>query len=173
MADSKKTDSSVPHPFDVHVVDHLVKLMSQHDLSEVHLEEGDQVIRLRRGPRHVPMAAATMLAPAPSLPAVQANTTVPATSTPPQVEAASTTGKKLLEVKSPTPGTFYRASSPDAEPFVKVGSKVKADTVVCIIEAMKVFNEIPAEVTGTIAAIKVEDKAPVEYGQVLFLVEAD
>jgi acetyl-CoA carboxylase biotin carboxyl carrier protein len=171
VADPKKSDSSMPRPFDVHVVDHLIKLMSQHELTEVHLEEGDQVIRLRRGPKHVAMAPmalapAPMAAPMAAAPAAAATASAPAPAAPPA-------GKKLLEVKSPTPGTFYRASGPDVEPFAKVGTKVKADTVVCIIEAMKVFNEIPAEVTGTITAIKVDDKAAVEYGQVLFLVEPD
>lgn len=168
VADPKKTETALmPRPFDVHVIDHLVKLMSQHELSEVHLEEGEQVIRLRRGPRHVAVAPVTV-APAPVLAAPAA---APAQSA--QAPAAAPPGKKLLEIKSPTPGTFYRSSSPDAEPFAKVGTRVKADTVVCIIEAMKVFNEIPAEVSGTITAIKVEDKAAVEYGQVLFLVDPD
>jgi acetyl-CoA carboxylase biotin carboxyl carrier protein len=159
----------MPRPFDVQVVDHLVKLMSQHELTEVHLEEGDQVIRLRRGPKHVAVAPVA-LAPAPVAAAPQAAAPVQAAAAP---APAAPAGKKFLEVKSPTPGTFYRASGPDADAFAKVGTKVKADTIVCIIEAMKVFNEIPAEVSGTITAIKVEDKAPVEYGQVLFLVDPD
>ena len=170
VADPKNPETSVmPRPFDVLVIDHLVKLMSQHELTEVHLEEGEQVIRLRRGPKHVavapvavaPVAAAPVAAPVAAAPAAAA----------PAAPAAPT--KKYLEIKSPTPGTFYRSSSPDAEPFTKVGTKIKAETIVCVIEAMKVFNEIPAELSGTIVAIKVEDKAPIEYGQVLFLVDPD
>jgi len=117
--------------------------------------------------------APVAVAPAPlaAAPVAAAATTVAPESAAPATPAAPT--KKYLEIKSPTPGTFYRASSPDAEPFAKVGSKVKADTIVCVIEAMKVFNEIPAELSGTIVAIKVEDKAPVEYGQVLFLIDPD
>ena len=157
----------MPRPFDVQVVDHLVKLMSQHELTEVHLEEGDQVIRLRRGPKHV--AVATLPVSAPSAPVAVTTAAAPAST----ATSDPAPGKKQLSIKSPTPGTFYRASGPDAEPFIKVGSKVKPDTVVCIIEAMKVFNEIPSEVSGTIASIKVDDKAPVEYGQVLFLVDPD
>lgn len=171
MADPKKPEtSSMPRPFDVLVVDHLVKLMSQHELTEVHLEEGDQVIRLRRGPKHVAIAPVAV-APAP-LATTSAPPATPAAPVPVATPLAPA-GKKQLEIKSPTPGTFYRSSSPDADAFIKVGSKVSADTVVCIIEAMKVFNEIPAEVSGTIASIKVDDKAPVEYGQVLFLVDPD
>ncbi len=168
MADPKKPETSVmPRPFDVLVIDHLVKLMSQHELTEVHLEEGEQVIRLRRGPKHVAVAPVAV-APVAATPVAA----VPVTPAPVAVAPAAPT-KKYLEIKSPTPGTFYRASSPDAEPFTKVGSKIKAETIVCVIEAMKVFNEIPAELSGTIVAIKVEDKAPVEYGQVLFLVDPD
>jgi len=87
----------------------------------------------------------------------------------PQSSAAP--AKQLIEIKSPTPGTFYAAPSPDAEPFVRVGSKVQPDTVVCLIEAMKVFNEITADCTGTIVAVMVENQQPVEYGQVLFKVD--
>lgn len=172
MGDPKKSETSVmPRPFDANIIDHLVKLMSQHELSEVHLKEGEQVIRLRRGPKHVAVAPMPMAAPvvaAPAAPASAALASAPAAPTPSAAPA-----KKYLEIKSPTPGTFYRSSSPEADPFVKVGMKVKADTVVCIIEAMKVFNEIPAEVSGTIVAIKVEDKSAVEYGQVLFHVDPD
>lgn len=173
MADPKKPETSeTPRPFDVLVIDHLVKLMSQHELTEVHLEEGEQVIRLRRGPKHVAVAPVAVAA-APTVAAPAAVAPVAATPAASAPAAPAAPAKKFLEIKSPTPGTFYRASSPDAEPFAKVGTKVKADTIVCVIEAMKVFNEIPAELSGTITAIKVEDKAPVEYGQVLFLVDPD
>jgi acetyl-CoA carboxylase biotin carboxyl carrier protein len=172
VADPKKPETSVmPRPFDVLVIDHLVKLMSQHELTEVHLEEGEQVIRLRRGPKHV---AVVPVQAAPAHVDATPVATPPVVATPVAAPVASAgPSKKFLEIKSPTPGTFYRASSPDAEPFTKVGTKIKADTIVCVIEAMKVFNEIPAELSGTIVAIKVEDKAPVEYGQVLFLVDPD
>src|SRR5207249_2475764 len=113
----------------------------------VHLEEGEQVIRLRRGPKHVP--SVTPINSAPALPSPGPLATANAA-----ISGAEAAPKKhFIEIKSPTPGTFYRATGPDAEPFVKVGSKVKPDTIVCIIEAMKVFNEIPAEVSGTVAAI--------------------
>ena len=79
--------------------------------------------------------------------------------------------EKLIEIGSPMVGTFYRASSPGAEPYVSIGSEVMPDTVVCIIEAMKVMNEIKAEATGTVVEILVEDGEPVEFGQVLFLLE--
>ena len=77
----------------------------------------------------------------------------------------------MYEIKSPTPGTFYAAPKEDAEPYVKVGSKVNAETVVCLIEAMKVFNDIKAEVNGVIAEILVQNAQPVEYNTVLFRVD--
>jgi len=79
--------------------------------------------------------------------------------------------KKLLEIKSPMVGTFYRAPGPDKPQFAKIGDKVDVGTTVCIIEAMKLFNEIESEVKGTIVKVMVEDASPVEYDQVLFLVE--
>jgi acetyl-CoA carboxylase biotin carboxyl carrier protein len=170
VAEQTNPESSIsPRPFDVNIVAYLVKLMGENELTELHLEEGEQVIRLRRGPKHVPiLPQALPVSPAPipvPTPTANANTN----STPAAAEVKSA----FIEIKSPTPGTFYSASGPDAEPFVKVGSKVKPDTIVCIIEAMKVFNEIPAEVSGTVAAIKVDDKQPVEYGQVLFHIVPD
>ena len=86
-------------------------------------------------------------------------------------EAATAARARLVEITSPMVGTFYRSPSPGAEPYVSVGSEVEPDGVVCIIEAMKVMNEIKAEVTGRIVEILVEDVEPIEYGQVLFLVE--
>jgi acetyl-CoA carboxylase biotin carboxyl carrier protein len=79
--------------------------------------------------------------------------------------------KPLNYIKSPTPGTFYAAPSPDAEPFIRVGSRVTPTTVVCIIEAMKIFNEITADCAGTITEIQAENQQAVEYGQVLFVVD--
>jgi acetyl-CoA carboxylase biotin carboxyl carrier protein len=121
---------------------------------------------LRRGPKETitlsPAPAAT--APAP------AATSSPAVSTPAKPPAAKP-AKDLLTIKSPTPGTFYAAPSPDAEPFVGVGSRVTPTTVVCLIEAMKIFNEITADCSGVITEVLAETQQPVEYGQVLFKVD--
>ena len=84
---------------------------------------------------------------------------------------AAAPAKKLIEIKSATVGTFYSSPNPDSPPFVRVGSKVAHDTVVCVIEAMKLFNEVMAECSGTIAEILVENQQPVEYNQVLFRVD--
>jgi acetyl-CoA carboxylase biotin carboxyl carrier protein len=155
--------SNIPGPFDVRTIKYLVWLMSKHDLSEIDLREGDLRIRLRRGAREVVVPTAAPVAAAPS------QATAPTTnSTPPLAEKPS---KQLVPIKSPTPGTFYSAPSPDAEPFVRVGSRVTPTSVVCVIEAMKIFNEIQAECTGVIAQILVENQQPVEYGQELFMVD--
>ena len=150
-----------PRPFDVRTIRYLVDLMGRQDLSEIDLQEGDKRIRLRRGARPAPAAAAAAPAqePAPRREAAAA----PAASEAP--------AKKLVEIKSPTIGTFYAAREPGAPPFVTEGSRVTPDTVVCLIEAMKVFNEIPAGCSGVVREVLVKDKDFVEYNTVLFRVD--
>ena len=156
----------VPSPFDVRTIKYLVALMSRHDLSEIDLREGDLRIRLRRGPQGTPVV--TTVAPV-GLPAPPAR----APGETPFVldKEQSKPEQTQIPIKSPTPGTFYAAPDAGAEPFVKVGSRVAPNTVVCIIEAMKIFNEIQAECTGVIVEINVENQQPVEFGQVLFKVD--
>ena len=141
-------------------IKYLVGLMSQHDLNEIDLREGDLRIRLRRGSRKIVVSP-----PAAPVAAASSGTA------PPVPAAASETAPALHVIKSPTPGTFYGSPSPDAEPFVRVGTRVTPATVVCIIEAMKIFNEITADCTGVIKEVLVENQQPVEYGQVLFKVD--
>jgi acetyl-CoA carboxylase biotin carboxyl carrier protein len=156
--DTSKTSG----PFDIHRIEYLVGLMSQHDLSEIDLREGALRIRLRRGARKVvvPPPTAVPATPTPSLPAPG-----------PSPSEASTSSANVHLIKSPTPGTFYSTPSPDAEPFVRVGTRVTPTTVVCIIEAMKIFNEITADCTGVVKEVLLENQQPVEYGQVLFKVD--
>jgi len=147
--------------FDVRKLRRFVELMNEHDLSEVDLRQGDQRIRLRRGQEPVVVAGGQPAAAA----------------TPPPVAATPAAGSPSEEetnaayVVSPMVGTFYTASSPDSSAYVKVGDQVGPETVVCIIEAMKVFNEIPAECSGSIVAMLVENGDVVEYGQKLYKVE--
>jgi acetyl-CoA carboxylase biotin carboxyl carrier protein len=155
--------SKTPSPFDVRTIKYLVGLMSQHDLSEIDLREGDLRIRLRRGARKV------LVSPSPSPPAAPSPAAPP--SSPPAGSEPTAPSPTLHLVKSPTPGTFYSAPSPDAEAFVRVGSRVTPTTVVCVIEAMKIFNEITADCTGVIKEILVQNQQPVEFGQVLFKVD--
>lgn len=155
--------NKAPGPFDVRTVRALVALMSQHDLSEIDLRDGVQRIRLRRA------LGGMMAVPAPV--AAAAAPVAPAAATPRSDAAPAASAKKFIEIKSPTPGTYYSAASPDAQPYVKVGAKVAPTTVVCLIEAMKIFNEITADCSGTIAEVLVENQQAVEYGQVLFRVD--
>src|SRR5262245_4835629 len=156
--------STANGPFDVETVRQLVRLMARFDLNEIDLHDGAKRIRLRRG---LPVAAAALPVP------VQAAGQAPAAPAPavgaPPAEAAS--GRKLLEIRSPMVGTFYAKPAPDKEDYVKVGSRVSPDTVVCQIEAMKIFNDITAKCTGTIAEVCVQNGQFVEFDQVLFRVE--
>jgi acetyl-CoA carboxylase biotin carboxyl carrier protein len=145
----------------VRTIKYLVGLMSQHDLSEIDLREGELRIRLRRGAREIVVSPSVAPAPAALSPVT----------TPAPAAAAPTTPSSLHLIKSPTPGTFYSAPSPDAEPFVRVGARVAPNTVVCVIEAMKIFNEINADCTGVVKEILVENQQPVEFGQALFKVD--
>ena len=162
MADDS---SNTPSPFDIRLIKALVGLMSRDNLSEIDLRQGELRIRLRRGTRR-PLAPTPETSPAP---APAATAIAPAPVAPP-AEAAKL-AKELLTIKSPTPGTFYNAPSPNADPFMRVGARVVPTTVVCIIEAMKIFNEITADCTGVITEVLVENQQPVEYGQVLFKVD--
>jgi acetyl-CoA carboxylase biotin carboxyl carrier protein len=145
----------------------LIKLMSDHGLTEIELVEDKAKIRLKRdlAPVGIPMPAAAVVPMAQAAPAAAgaANAAAP---------AAPAADEGLTPIKSPMVGTFYTASNPDSEPFVKIGTTVGKDTVVCIIEAMKVFNEIRAEVSGVVTKILVQNGQPVEFNQPLFLVKA-
>ncbi|MDR1611239.1 MAG: acetyl-CoA carboxylase biotin carboxyl carrier protein [Planctomycetota bacterium] len=146
----------------------LLVLMREYDIVELELEEGDFSVALRKQGAFAPPQAAAPAQAAP-LPAPAAASASPAAAPdpPPTVGDAS-----LSQVKSPIVGTFYRGPSPEAAPFVDVGTKVTGDSVVCIIEAMKIMNEIKAEMDGVIAKVLVESGEPVEYGQPLFLIRS-
>jgi acetyl-CoA carboxylase biotin carboxyl carrier protein len=161
MASGPGSGANAGDVFDVRKVRRFIELMNEHDLSEIDLRQGDQRIRLRRGPETVTVAGA-----------VHAMTTPAAAPASPKPggEAAATDDASSLIVRSPMVGTFYTAASPDTPPFVKVGDQVGPESTVCIVEAMKVFNEIPAECSGKIAAVLATNGQSVEYGQPLFRV---
>lgn len=154
------------NPFELQRIRQLVRLMRDNDLSEIDLQWDTARLRLKRGATIVssPMG----FAPGPVMSAP-----VPAAATPDSTapSSAPVTASNLLTITSPIVGTFYAASGPDVSPFVSVGSRVTPETIVCIIEAMKVFNEIPSAVSGTIREVLVENGAAVEYGQALFRVD--
>ncbi|MFN7119304.1 MAG: acetyl-CoA carboxylase biotin carboxyl carrier protein [Saprospiraceae bacterium] len=166
-------------------IQELIRLVSKSDLAEFKMKDGEFELSIRTkfynarqsGAPFIapPMMSAPMVAPAPEVSTTPASVVEPApaaspappSDNAPKVEA----GKKYLEIKSPMVGTFYRSPSPDKGAYVKVGDPVKAGDVVCIVEAMKLFNEIESDVSGTIVKVMVDDAQPVEYDQVLFLVE--
>jgi len=141
----------------------IVELMKNNDLSEFSMKDKDFELAMKRGsdepqvvyaaaPAAASVATAPVAAPAAAVPAADEN-------------------DGLIEIPSPIVGTFYRKPAPDADNFAQVGTEVSAESVVCIVEAMKVMNEIKAEVKGVIKKVLVDDASPVQYGQPLFLVE--
>ena len=159
---------------DVNLLEQIVQLMSANDLNTVDLRDGDKRVILKRGadvvqytgaPMQCPPRAHGAAAAAPPQPSAGAAGAAAAAS------AAEDADAKLVPIKSPMVGTFYAAPKQGEKPFVAVGSAVNEETDVCIIEAMKVFNVIKAETTGTIAKVMIQDGQPVEHGTVLFLVK--
>jgi acetyl-CoA carboxylase biotin carboxyl carrier protein len=144
--------------FNVKKVRRLIELMKEHDLSEIDLKQADHRVRIKRG-GEVSVTPSAPVAHAAARPAAAAGA--------PRADADA----GMLIIKSPMVGTFYKASGPDAAPFAKVGDRIGPEKTVCIVEAMKVFNEIPAGVSGQIVAILVENGAAVEFGQPLIKVD--
>jgi len=147
-------------------INRLIELMNENDLLEIELVEDSKKIRLKKkfeGATTKMVAAPMQMAAAEGAPASAVAPSGPA-------DPPSAAG---LEVKSPMVGTFYRSSNPESPPYVEVGDRVGPESVICIVEAMKVFNEIKAEVAGTVMAIMVENGESVEYGQTMFVVRPD
>lgn len=151
--------------FDVAKIRRLVELMEEHDLSQIDLRQGETRIQLRRGQEPAvqaagPPGAGSAAAAAP-----------PAQENPAADGTAAAAEEGLAVIKSPMVGTFYAAPDPDSTAYVKVGDHVGPETTVCIVEAMKILNHIPAEVSGKIVSVLVENGEPVEFGQSLFEVD--
>jgi len=146
--------------------------MEKNGLVEVEIKHGDDKIFLKRYvPQQLsPVGTAAFQPESVAVPAGIAVAQAPAAETPPCAPAKQ---EELVQIKSPIVGTFYATPSPDSEPYVEVGSHVEPQTVVCIVEAMKVMNEIKAETRGTVVEILVTNGQAVEYGQVLFRVRPD
>jgi acetyl-CoA carboxylase biotin carboxyl carrier protein len=159
MSDS---EPSQPTVFEIERIRRLVELMKEHDLNEIDLRESRQRIRICRGPKELLRPASASSSPAAHAPA--------AAPPPAATSAAAADGPNIAVIKSPMIGTFYSRPNPKAEAYVKVGDRVDTTTVVCIIEAMKVFNEIPAETRGQIVAVLVADGEAVDFEKPLFKV---
>jgi len=146
----------------------VVQLMKDNDLSEFALEEENFKLQLKRGADSVTqVVSAPQMVAAPAM----APAAAPAAAAPAADAPAAAVDDGLIEITSPMVGTFYRSPSPDADSFSEVGMEITEDSVVCIVEAMKVMNEIKAEVKGTIKKILVDNATPVQFGQPLFLVD--
>ena len=154
---------------DIRKLKELVKLMVQNDLTEMDLRDSEEQVTLHR-PNHwsAPQQVQAPVAAAP-IAAVAAAPAAPATTPAPEVAEASDRAG-LVAIESPMVGTYYSASSPDADPFATVGEPISEGSVVCLIEAMKIFNEIKSEISGTVEKILIESGDAVEFGQEIMLV---
>jgi acetyl-CoA carboxylase biotin carboxyl carrier protein len=150
--------------FDEDRLARLVELMKAHDLAEINLKQGEQQIQMKRGSQAPVMQMAAAAAP-PPLPAAQASPQAVPQETVPVDEP------HMAYITSPMVGTFYTKPNPEADIFVRTGDRVDPETTICIIEAMKVFNEINADMTGEVVAVLVENEEPVEYGTRLFKID--
>lgn len=137
----------------------MIDLMNKNNLNEIEVEKDGMRIRLKKSGGATPQITQEQIAAQPAAPTGQRPTEAPAKA------------KKTIEIKAPMVGTFYRTPAPDAPPFVDIGQNIEQGQVICIIEAMKLMNEIKSEVKGKVVDILVENATPVEFGQVLFLIE--
>ncbi|MTI62845.1 acetyl-CoA carboxylase biotin carboxyl carrier protein [Methylophaga sp.] len=154
---------------DIRKIKKLIDLIQESDVAEIEISEGEESVRISRNssvmPHYAPQPAPAQHAVAPAAPAPAAD---PAATAPAATEAQT---NEANAVRSPMVGTFYRSSSPEAAAFVEVGQQVKAGDVICIIEAMKMFNQIEADRSGTVTAILVENGHPVEFDEPLIVIE--
>ena len=147
---------------DIRKVKKLIELLEESNVQEIEIKEGEESVRISRGGNTVQMVAAPAAAPAPVAAAVAAPAAAPA-----PVESAAPAGHAVC---SPMVGTFYQSSSPETPPFIKVGQSINKGDVVCIVEAMKMMNQIEADQSGVVQAILVKDGEPVEFDQQLVII---
>jgi len=152
---------------DIRKVKKLIELLEASSVDEIEIKEGEESVRISRNTAAPVMAAAPAMIPAPAMPQAPAPAAAPAPAPAPEPAAASGAENAL---RSPMVGTFYRSPSPDAAAFVEVGQSVRAGDVLCIVEAMKMMNQIEADRAGTVTAIHVENGEPVEFDQPLITI---
>ncbi len=157
---------------DLKQIKQIIELMKRSELTEFAVEEEGFKLKIRRGSNGLPIVSAGLMGSnAPFAPADSAPASIQSAPAALITPAAAKDEAGVTYIKSPMVGTFYRAGSPESKPFADVGTKVVDNTVVCIIEAMKIMNEIQAEAKGTIVEVLIENGQPVEYGQRLFKVK--
>ena len=167
--DSRPDNSRVDNVFNIDFVRRLIELMKEHNLGEIDLRQERQRIRLCEAGHGQHAAAPAFAVPAQAIPAIAPSVpSAPVAATP---AADVTDGAHIAVIKSPMVGTFYSKPNPTSKDFVAVGASVQTDTVVCIIEAMKVFNEIPAEIRGKVVQVLVKNEEAVDVGKPLFKID--
>lgn len=172
----KVSESNMPKPvFNIDEITELMKAVNHSNVNELKLEKGDFKITIRQGGVVVAATQAPQMvmsaAPVAAAPSALAPASAAAPAPTPAAPAADTSSDNLVTIKSPMIGTFYRSSGPGKPVFVNVGDDIKTGQVLCIVEAMKLFNEIESEVSGKIVKVLIDDATPVEYDQPLFLVQ--
>jgi acetyl-CoA carboxylase biotin carboxyl carrier protein len=157
---------------DIRKVKKLIELLDESGIAEIEITEGEEAVRISRYPSGamIAQAAAPFVAAAPAAPQATAAAAAPAT-TQPAESAPAPAEEDGFPVTAPMVGTFYASSSPGAAPYVQVGDRVSEGDTLCIIEAMKMMNQIEADVSGVIKSIRVQNGEPVEYGQTLFVID--
>ena len=155
---------------DIRKVKKLIELLDDSGIAEIEITEGEESVRISRYAAGAPVAAAPVVHHAP---AAHAPATAPSPAAAPEAAAhpADVTDEDGFEVTAPMVGTFYAASSPGAAPYIQVGDRVNEGDTLCIIEAMKMMNQIEADVSGIVKSIRVQNGEPVEFGQVLFVID--
>ena len=155
---------------DIRKVKKLIELLDESGIAEIEITEGEEAVRISRYATSAPVAPALAPAPVAAAPAPQAPSPAAAPMQPAEPAAVPTDEDGYI-VPAPMVGTYYSASSPGAAPYVQVGDRVSEGDTLCIIEAMKMMNQIEADVSGTIKSIRVQNGDPVEYGQTLFVID--
>ncbi len=167
---------------DIKQIRQLIKIVENSNIGELEIVEEGRKLRISKNSKYnnenviiqtAPAATPGQTVAPPPPPAPTPTASAPSAAPAPAAETETTTSAELYEVRSPMVGTFYRAPAPDADPYVEVGQHVEVGQTLCIIEAMKLMNEIESEVSGKIVKIMVENAQPVEFNQVLFLIEKD
>lgn len=159
---------------DINLLKKLIKVVETSDITDFSVQEGDLKVRIsKRQANSAPVYAQPVVQGVPTVQAAPAKQTEAEAAAAKPARETPAVNDKQCEVKSPIVGTFYRAPAPDADPYVQVGDKVAAGNVLCIVEAMKLMNEIESDVTGKVVKILVENGKPVEYNQPLFIIEKD
>jgi acetyl-CoA carboxylase biotin carboxyl carrier protein len=169
MGNERENEAAV---FDVTRIRQLIELMNEHELNEIDLRHDERRIRLRRGELQNFVGVPTMLpAQAAAAPVAHAAPAATATTAPdPGAKSAPAAEEPGVFIKSPMVGTFYSRPKPTAAPYVKIGDIIQPDTVVCLVEAMKTFNELPAGIAGKVVAVLVKDEEPIDVNRPLFKV---